>query len=209
MPQKQLVVPKMDDAAFDNKAPMQSMAAIVLDQVPWASYSYLPIVTAYMAYSDQAFYLYWKVSEAYFRATVKEHNGLVYEDSCVEFFLSLDGSTYYNIEFNALGYGLIGYGNSDKRSRVNLPVEMVSKIGVSSNNILSNDGIIDWDLLLRIPYEVFIHHDFEAPKGMQLTANFYKCGDKCEKPHFVAWNRINAEQPNFHVPTFFGNIVLG
>lgn len=38
------------------------------------------------------------------------------------------------------------------------------------------------------------------------NANFYKCGDKLQTPHFLSWNPINLEKPNFHCPEFFGTL---
>jgi hypothetical protein len=39
--------------------------------------------------------------------------------------------------------------------------------------------------------------------------NLYKCGDKCDTPHFLSWSPIGLPQPDFHCPDFFGEIVLG
>ena len=38
----------------------------------------------------------------------------------------------------------------------------------------------------------------------EIIANFYKCGDKLQTPHFLSWNPIDLEKPNFHCPEFFG-----
>ena len=46
----------------------------------------------------------------------------------------------------------------------------------------------------------------KAPKT--LRANFYKCGDNCDKTHFLSWSPIALEKPNFHCPDFFGELKL-
>jgi hypothetical protein len=44
--------------------------------------------------------------------------------------------------------------------------------------------------------------------GATLRANFYKCGDELQVPHFLSWNPIGVETPDFHRPEFFGKLVL-
>ena len=44
----------------------------------------------------------------------------------------------------------------------------------------------------------------EAPKS--IMANFYKCGDKCEKPHFLSMAPIDTPSPCFHCPEFFQEV---
>ena len=46
----------------------------------------------------------------------------------------------------------------------------------------------------------------KAPKT--LRANFYKCGDNCDKTHFLSWSPIALPTPNFHCPEFFGSIEM-
>ena len=40
----------------------------------------------------------------------------------------------------------------------------------------------------------------------EIKANFYKCGDELQTPHFLSWNPIQIEQPDFHRPDFFGTL---
>ena len=42
-----------------------------------------------------------------------------------------------------------------------------------------------------------------------LKANVYKCGDKTEHPHYLAWNRVEAPAPDFHRPECFGEMIFG
>ena len=37
-------------------------------------------------------------------------------------------------------------------------------------------------------------------------ANVYKCGDLLPVPHFISWNPITTESPDFHRPEFFGQM---
>ena len=67
----------------------------------------------------------------------------------------------------------------------------------------------DWELALVIPAAVFDKHPISLAEGVKLRANVYKCGDNLPIPHFVSWNPITAEHPNFHRPDCFGELVLG
>jgi hypothetical protein len=44
--------------------------------------------------------------------------------------------------------------------------------------------------------------------GHVARANFYKCGDETETPHFGAWSPVQTPQPDFHRPEFFGRLVF-
>jgi hypothetical protein len=55
-----------------------------------------------------------------------------------------------------------------------------------------------------IPFESFGY--LEKPES--LRANIYKCGDKCDQPHFLSWSPIGLPNPDFHCPEWFGEIEL-
>ncbi len=48
----------------------------------------------------------------------------------------------------------------------------------------------------------------EVKPGLEGRANFYKCGDETEFPHYGAWS-LRDGGPDFHRPEFFGSIVFG
>ena len=61
-----------------------------------------------------------------------------------------------------------------------------------------------WWAIEVIPFELM---GFEQ-KPLKIEANLYKCGDKCDQPHFLSWSPIGLPSPNFHCPEFFGTIEL-
>jgi hypothetical protein len=71
-------------------------------------------------------------------------------------------------------------------------------------SISEKSGEFSWTLTLAIPLTVFIHHDIKELKGRIFRANFYKCGDKLTVPHYLSWNPVGAEKPDFHRPEYFG-----
>ena len=72
----------------------------------------------------------------------------------------------------------------------------------------NRSGSIKWQLSEIIPVSALFLHKIESLDGMQMTANFYKCGDLLTKPHFLSWSPIDLEKPMFHCPEFFGRILF-
>lgn len=178
-----------------------------IDQVSWIEYPYLPKVAFSIAYTSQSILLQYEVSEKHLQAVYHETNDPVYKDSCVEFFVSFDEKNYYNFEFNSIGTALVGYGNSEKESRLRLPSELIANIEVVSViEDRKEEEEQQWTLTLNIPFNILYNEDIESLKGIKATANFYKCGDDLPEPHFVSWNKIFTEEPNFHRPEYFGKI---
>ena len=65
-------------------------------------------------------------------------------------------------------------------------------------------GEVAWEVALIIPYKAFFLHQIESLDGKTVPANFYKCGDDLKTPHFLSWNPIAIEKPDFHRPDHFG-----
>ncbi|WP_183559916.1 carbohydrate-binding family 9-like protein [Mucilaginibacter sp. SP1R1] len=175
----------------------------------WSDKGYFPEVSFSMAYTQSHILLKYFVQEQYTRAFYKNINDPVYNDSCVEFFIAMAGDkNYYNLEFNSLGTALVGYG-SGKHDRVDVPDDAIKKIkSYSTMQLPTTDAgsFATWELTLKIPFEVFIHHPISSLKDEQCWVNFYKCGDELPEPHFLSWNNIVNHEPNFHLPEFFGKV---
>jgi len=178
-----------------------------VQQLAWPEYPYKPRVTFAMAYNEQNIFLKFFVCEEFIRAVNFDINSNVYEDTCVEFFMAFDNDeNYYNLEFNCYGTCLAGFGKG-KTGRTLLPPERIEKIQtlpylISSNS--SGEHEVYWELTLIIPASVFYAHNISSFESKQCRANFYKCGDRLPKPHYLSWNKIVNDTPNFHLPEFFG-----
>jgi hypothetical protein len=153
------------------------------------------------------------VVEPQARATVAGFNAPVYEDSCVEFFISFAGEEpyYYNFEFNCIGAILGGYGK-DRHERERIPGEILRQVNVRSSlgkkPFGLKEGPVTWKLSARIPVGAFFHSGIENLSGKQATANFYKCGDKLDKPHYLSWQPVGTAEPDFHQPRYFGKLLF-
>jgi len=178
----------------------------LINQTPWVQYDYCPAVQFAMGYGNDCIFLKYYVSETSIQAANGTTNGPVYQDSCVEFFVSFnDEKAYYNFEFNCIGTTHVGYGEN-KDSRELLRNDLISQIKYQS--VISNrqGGDVHWELTVAIPFSLFCYHKLANLGGQNCKANFYKCGDHLPMPHFVSWTNINSEEPNFHLPEFFGSL---
>jgi len=178
-----------------------------LNNLLWSNNGYKPEVRFKIGHSGQCIYLRYDVSEDDMRATHNATNDLVFEDTCVEFFISIGNDRrYYNIEFNCFGTCFMGYAR-DKNDIDLIPPQVIGKIKSQTKiRRVEENFKYNWQLTLIIPTEVFIHHPGINLNGLNCRANFYKCGDKLNKPHFLSWSNIESEQPNFHQPDFFGQL---
>ena len=181
---------------------------LMIDIINWKGYNYKPDVALSLAYSDHEIFLKYYITENYFKAEMTDTNQMVCEDSCVEFFVSPeDDGIYYNMEFNAIGTCLQGTG-TDRSSSKRVQPEIISKIRrlttAGTQPIKEKTGKYVWAITIAIPFEVFFHHTIKDLKGKIFRANFYKCGDKLTVPHYVTWNPVGTENPDYHQPEHFG-----
>ncbi len=183
-------------------------ARLMIDTLNWKGYDYKPQVSLAIAYSNSEIFLKYYISENYFKAEKTVTNEMVCEDSCVEFFVSPeDDGIYYNIEFNAIGTCLLGTGK-DRASSKRADPEVISGIrrlsSVGTKPIMEKTGEFAWTITIAIPFKVFFRHDIKDPEGKTFRANFYKCGDKLKVPHYVTWNPVGTDNPDYHQPGYFG-----
>ncbi len=181
---------------------------LIIDTINWKEYNYKPEVALSIAYSDNEIFLKYYITENFFKAEKTETNQNVFEDSCVEFFVSPeDDGIYYNLEFNGIGTCLLGTGTSRENSTRSKP-EIVSKIrrltSVGQTPVREKKGNFEWTITIAIPFDVFFHHKVKDLKGKIFRANFYKCGDMLTVPHYVTWSTVGTEAPDYHRPEYFG-----
>ncbi len=179
-----------------------------LDTVNWPEYPYAPEVTFRVAHSDKAVAVMYEVAEDNVRAVSLESNGPVWEDSCVEFFVKHPVRPgYVNIEINCIGTALAAY-RTGREDAEHFSEEKVAKIrrvhSLPHEAIDSHVAGQKWWMIEVVPFELL---DLDS-RPASLRANFYKCGDKCEKMHFLSWNPIAIPQPDFHRPDYFGEIIF-
>lgn len=181
-----------------------------ISEAPWGISEPRPEVLFSIAHNPNGIYLKYKVSEEHILTRFKNINDPVYLDSCVEFFIAFAGdNAYYNLEFNAAGVALGGYG-AGKNDRVVLPLEHLREIEMG-RTVPPHDltAILQhWELTLFLPFELFVYHQITSLSGQVCKVNFYKCGDDLPKPHFLSWAPLNHSYPEFHLPHLFGTAMF-
>ena len=127
----------------------------------------------------------------------------VWEDSCLECFLSADGQRYLNLEGNANGAMLAAFG-PDRHSRKRL-----ADMDIPRPRLQAAPCGTGWEAVYTVPAET-LHLLFgvRPAAGLELRVNFYVCGDKTPLPCYGAWNEVQTETPDFHRPEFFGRLIL-
>lgn len=182
-----------------------------LDCHNWADqYPYAPFASVYLWHDNRSVFLHFVVDEKYISAQTNADNGKVSKDSCVEFFISLNSEGYYNIEANCIGKVLLSHRLGRKINVEYADENILNKIErfPSSGNepFQCKENDKTWTLTLRLPSEVFFKDCIEGLSGLKGRCNLYKCGDNLPEPHFMSWQAVKTENPDFHRPEYFGEI---
>lgn len=183
----------------------------VIDKDPW-NYGNLPKAFAKLTYLEEiGFEAEMWCYETAMRAVNREPDSPVYEDSCLECFLNFypeRTDKYLNFEVNANGAMLcqIGEGKTDRR--------FIRELGLTQPKVSVEQGDDPlghyWKAVYRIPKDLIqqIYGIWGFEDGHKLRGNFYKCGDLTDHVHYGCWSLIKAPKPNYHLPEFFGELVL-
>jgi hypothetical protein len=197
--------------------PWDTAEELPLTHWPWNRGQDTPRVTARLLSSPGRIHARFEVVEQHVLARALERQGEVWRDSCVELFLSADGSSYINFEINCIGTYLCyrclpgrkfdpnpsGLAGADFAIATSLPRGRA----IPEPAPCPPDG---YTVEFSIPFS-FIGNVLgtRAPvPGTVWRANLYKCGDDLPHPHWGAWSEVRAERPDFHRPEFFGRLVF-
>lgn len=199
-------MPKLSGVVFDpeNCDFCQNTPYAPIDNYRWDETGYTPEARAYVTWSEKGLHVLLCAREETIRVKYTEFNGEVYEDSCLEFFLQpfADDPRYVNIETNAGGVALIGFG-ADRYDRVRL--ETMPE-GMELTASRHNGGW--WAVSYILPYALIGRLYGREPKpGDVMRANFYKC-DESIHPHFGTWSPICLPKSDFHRSEWFGELEL-
>lgn len=215
---KVLAVKKIDL----NNTPISEIPALLdrlgvefndVDIANWPEYNLqTPKSQFRIAHTGNQIVINYRSTESSVASTANEMGLNVWEDACMEFFCSpADDGIYYNMECNCTGTVLLcGGAPGTQRPSASLAtlntIERWSSLG--REPFAERVGECTWQVVLVVPAAAFFMHKIDNLSGCSFRANFYKCGDKLQQPHFLSWNAINNPKPNFHLPKFFGTIVF-
>jgi hypothetical protein len=174
-------------------------------------FSYRPITIFNIARSNDSIFIKYNVHGSMIRAIYSKDQEPVNEDSCVEFFCKVPGNDkYMNFEFNC-----IGTCKASKRIARNVDVTPFSKeelsmikrypsLGRRAFNEM--EGMFEWEVTVKIPLRIMGIDPDNLPQN--ITGNFYKCADGTDSKHYVTWNPVKTDIPDFHRPEFFGELIF-
>ena len=212
---KNLVIKKITTGAVEASAvpalfDAQGIEWNAIACVNWAEFPYQPEVKFRAAHTGDAILLHYQVTEASVRAVALADDGRVWEDACVEFFLSPEGNDfYYNFECNC-ATKLLLHGGPAGGERPTASEEVLKSVkrwsSLGAEPFEERVGECTWEVALVIPASAIFRHEIETFNGKTMRANFYKCGDKLQTPHFLSWAPIELPKPKFHCPEFFGEL---
>ena len=182
-----------------------------VDNHCWAdAYPYRPTMEVRMAHNGDQLLINYRVTEECVRAVAPHDDGNVWEDSCCELFLSpIADGTYYNLECNAAGQLLIGFG-AERNNRERAPQAVLNQIDrwttMGREPFADIEGERTWQLSLVVPTTAYYRHSLASFDGLKAKGNVYKCGDCLPHPHFLSFFPIDLPKPDFHRPDFFGAV---
>jgi len=211
-----LIIPKLNQAvasAAAIPAALQSagIAYTSIDNVNWPkAFPYKPCVEFAAAHTGDALLLHYRVEEQSVRAVARQDHEHIWEDACVEFFcMPAEDGIYYNVECNCTGKLLVAAGK-DRNVRTPAPEDVMKRIdrwaSLGTEPFDTRNEPTRWELALRLPVSTFFQHKLNGFDGLTAKGNVYKCGDCLPVPHFISWNPIKTESPDFHRPDFFGQM---
>lgn len=157
-----------------------------------------------LCYDDSYLYVHLRAVEKEIRATFTAPLSPVYQDSCLEFFFKPDdGDRYFNFEINPNGCLYIECGHDRNDRFILYRSDMQERFNIRTER--TENG---WEVYYQIPLDFIrlFYPDFVF-SGI-LKANVYKCGDKTDNPHYLSWNPITSEKPDFHRPEDFGIMIF-
>lgn len=208
---KELEIPFIQDVETvrDLMKDLKYLPPHTIDRNPWPEYASDCRARFFVAHTGDSFVLKFSVQEKHCKTFIRNINDAVNKDNCVEFFIAFgDDQGYYNLEFNCFGVGKMAFGAS-RTKRQPLPEKVIKLIDTDldlRSKVSTKHTSFEWEIILYIPVEAFHFHQIKSLAGLKCRANFYKCGDDLPNPHFLSWNMIHSERPDFHQPEFFAPI---
>ncbi len=183
----------------------------IIDSNNWSKeFPYCPLSSFTTAHDGKYIYIDFFVRCNYLKAENYENNSPVSQDSCVEFFVAPKGDNHYwNFEFNCIGT-INASHRTERKNPTRLNDEELAQVlryaSCGNKPFQELEGIFSWNLLVAIPLSLIGIEYSGMP--IEMKGNFYKCASGCTQPHYLSWNPIFTEKPDFHRQEFFGNIIL-
>jgi hypothetical protein len=201
----------VDETAWERARPLE------ITEYPWFVSGAKQNTTVRLLYDARALYLQFHCQDRHILSNITALNGLVCNDSCVEFFATPDPAArpdYINLEFNCCGVLHLGFGpNRHSRTQVSEAVAETIEVVASEPGPTRDESPTDraWWVAARLPFEAvenLSHRPVRPQPGSAWLANFYRGGGQTD-PQYAAWNPILTPTPDFQRPEYFGLLRFG
>lgn len=184
----------------------EKIPALGVDNIMWLPDAGIRM-TQQLCYDDEKMYVHQKAVETNIRAEHTQLLAQVCEDSCMEFFFcpETESDRYFNFEWNLNGCLYLGF-RTGRENSVRLQLKDHKEM-FGFRGAKTTDG---WEIFYEIPVsfvQLFIPN-FSLHSGKELRANCYKCGDLTSVKHYLSWNFVTSENPDFHRSQDFGSMIL-
>ena len=208
----------MDSITIDanwNKPQWQKVEALTITNIMGDKPKYFPQTKVKILYNNSNIYVIFHVKDKYVKAVATHINDNIYHDSTVEFFFTpseniSDG--YYNLEVNCGGTPYFEHQTGFRKDIIKIDVEDIKKIEIAHSlpTIINPEikELTEWTIEYKIPISILEKYSKVVKPAPDVTwkGNFYKTADETSNPHYITWNKVINETPNFHLPQFFGEI---
>ena len=209
---QRLTQPLQVDAKWE-KYPWVEVPALKLAHHMGKHPDHFPHVQVKLAYDEAALYAIFQVADRYVRALTQNYQDAVFYDSCVEFFFTPgddEALGYFNLEMNCGGTALFHHQTGRRENDVAVSATDFEKVRLAHTLPKIVDPEIEenvnWVVEYYLPFEILTHYTpvVQPKQGVTWKVNFYKCADGSSHPHWLSWSPVNAPEPDFHRPEFFG-----
>ncbi len=158
---------------------------------------------AQLSCDGSALHVRMTAQEKHIRATITGDLEQVCNDSCLEFFFApkADDNRYFNFEWNKLGALSLSFGTL-RATRV----RQVPKKAQELFAFHAFDTADGWGVEYQIPLSFLQTYYPDYTFTGDAAGNFYKCGDETETVHYLSWNPMTSETPDFHRRGDFGTL---
>lgn len=167
---------------------------------------YRPETYANIGIVNESLVAILKCYEAEPRAVCVERDAPIYTDSCLELFVAPveNREEYINIECNSKGAYLCEFGDGRYDRAL---ASFLTDFSPMVESFFGNDANGSyWGVKIEISKEFIsdlYNMNCSEINFSKLRINFYKCGDGCEIPHYLAFSPVTTLPPGFHNPNCF------
>lgn len=182
----------------------------------WHKPAELPLHQFQLAYSADYLHIRFDCLDEEIVADHTEIQSEVWRDNCVELFVSPSSDLsvgYFNFEFSCIGGILVARGHSRaERTRISKAdlQEVTIETSLAGPQNVQFDSAQPWWVEAAIPFDL-IERYAGVPRpqhGTVWRGNLNACAERIAEPYFVTWAPVGTSQPDFHQPTYFGELVF-